>query len=67
MFQDLDWSQLIPKIKKRNVQTKSVKHKPKKDFTPFPPAQLPQKVDAQMESGEIAFKNARKKPKKGQE
>ena len=49
-----DWSRFLPMFKKRNVARKKPKKikKEKKVYTPFPPAQLPRKVDLEIESGE---------------
>lgn len=49
-----DWSRFLPQFKKKSI---SSRRKPKiinekKPYTPFPPAQLPSKVDMQIESGE---------------
>lgn len=54
------WDRFLPQFKKRNVQRKKPakvdegeKKKTKKPaYTPFPPAQLPSKIDLQIESGE---------------
>ncbi|ORY76970.1 hypothetical protein BCR37DRAFT_155911 [Protomyces lactucae-debilis] len=47
------WDRFLPQFKKRNVQRKQPKKvSKKKDYTPFPPAQLPSKIDLQIESGE---------------
>lgn len=49
-----DWSRFLPQFKKRNVARKKPKKiGEKKVKTPFPPAQLPRKVDLQIESGEF--------------
>merc|ERR1711865_306490 len=42
-----DWERFLPKFSK-----KPVKKKASKPYTPFPPAQLPRKVDLQLETGE---------------
>lgn len=49
-----DWSRFLPMFKKRNVARKKPKktRKEKKIYTPFPPAQLPRKIDLEIESGE---------------
>lgn len=40
-----NWERFLPKFKKKNVQRKKPKEiKPKKAYTPFPPAQQPSKV-----------------------
>ena len=52
-----DWERFIPKFKKKNVQRKKPVHiREKKEYTPFPPAQLPRKEDIEMETGEYWIK-----------
>ncbi|KAJ3312210.1 Ribosomal RNA assembly protein mis3 [Boothiomyces sp. JEL0838] len=46
------WDRFLPQFKKKNVKTKKKPVKEKKEYTPFPPAQTPRKVDLQIESGE---------------
>ena len=47
------WDRFLPQFKKRNVQRKKPqKIREAKTYTPFPPAQLPSKIDLQIESGE---------------
>lgn len=48
-----DWSRFLPQFKKRNVARKKPKTIKNKVRTAFPPAQLPRKVDLQIESGEF--------------
>ncbi|SCU96324.1 LADA_0H00298g1_1 [Lachancea dasiensis] len=62
-----DWSRFLPMFKKRNVarkKPKSIKSKENKVYTPFPPAQLPRKVDLQIESGEYFLSKKEKEAKK---
>ncbi|SCV02804.1 LANO_0G00342g1_1 [Lachancea nothofagi CBS 11611] len=62
-----DWSRFLPMFKKRNVarkKPKSIKHKENKVYTPFPPVQLPRKVDLQIESGEYFLSKKEKEAKK---
>ena len=60
-----DWSRFLPKFRKRrqrpesegDATTRALKKKrklskPKREYTPFPPAQTPSKLDLQLESGE---------------
>lgn len=65
-----DWSRFLPMFKKRNVarkKPKKAKAKEKKVYTPFPPAQLPRKVDLEIESGEYFLSKKEKEVKKLQE
>ncbi|SCU98716.1 LAME_0G00276g1_1 [Lachancea meyersii CBS 8951] len=62
-----DWSRFLPMFKKRNVarkKPKNIKVKETKVYTPFPPAQLPRKVDLQIESGEYFLSKKEKEAKK---
>lgn len=65
-----DWSRFLPKFKKMNVARKKKSKentKEKKVYTPFPPAQLPRKIDLQIESGEYFLGKKEKKMKELQE
>lgn len=64
-----DWSRFLPMFKKRNVARKKPKkvRKEKKVYTPFPPAQLPRKVDLEIESGEYFLSKKEKEVKKLEE
>ncbi|KDP27372.1 hypothetical protein JCGZ_20196 [Jatropha curcas] len=62
-----NWDRFLPKFKKKNVQTKKVKSKKRKEYTPFPPPQQPSKVDLQLESGQYFLSNEKKQAKKWQE
>lgn len=56
-----DWSRFLPKFKKKNPPKKKKKVKEeKKEYTPFPPAQTPRKVDLMMESGEYFLSEEQK-------
>jgi ribosomal RNA assembly protein len=60
-----DWSRFLPTFKKKNVQTKKPKGATaKKAYTPFPPTQLPSKVDKQLDSGEYFLTEMQRKAKK---
>lgn len=59
-----NWERFLPKFKKKNVK----RHKPKKirekkEYTPFPPAQQPSKVDLMIESGEYFLSQEQKQAK----
>lgn len=64
-----DWSRFLPMFKKRNVARKKPKkiRKEKKVYTPFPPAQLPRKVDLEIESGEYFLSKREKEIKTREE
>lgn len=54
------WDRFLPHFKKRSVRApkknkglEADKKAKKKEYTPFPPAQTPRKVDLQIESGEF--------------
>ena len=52
----------MPKFKKQNTANKKKKQPiKKKEYTPFPPAQTPSKVDLAIESGEYFLKESEKK------
>ena len=67
-----DWSRFLPTFKKKNVQRKKPKldekqkekMQKKKAYTPFPPAQLPSKIDKQLDSGEYFLSERQRKAKK---
>jgi ribosomal RNA assembly protein len=56
-----NWDRFLPKFKKKNVKRRKTLQaskeaagegkKKKKEYTPFPPAQQPSKIDLQLESG----------------
>jgi ribosomal RNA assembly protein len=49
-----DWNRFLPQFTKKNVPRKKPKKvsAKKKSYTPFPPPQLPSKIDLQLDSGE---------------
>lgn len=60
-----DWSRFLPQFKKRNVaRRKPLKVRQKKEYTPFPPAPQPRKVDLEIESGEYFLSKKEKEHKK---
>lgn len=58
------WDRFLPQFKKRNVKKKKVVKKQEKEYEPFPPAQLPRKIDMMLESGEYFAQEGKKKKKK---
>uniref|UniRef100_A0A6B2L8E2 KRR1 small subunit processome component n=1 Tax=Arcella intermedia TaxID=1963864 RepID=A0A6B2L8E2_9EUKA len=56
-----NWERFLPKFKKKNVATKKPKVvKEKKKYSPFPPEQLPRKIDKEIETGEYFLKQSEK-------
>ncbi|PPD71675.1 hypothetical protein GOBAR_DD31425 [Gossypium barbadense] len=66
-LKDENWDRFLPTFKKKNVQTKKVKSKEKKPYTPFPPPQQPSKIDQELESGEYFLSEKKKLAKKWEE
>ena len=42
------WDRFLPKYTSKNVKKQKTEKKEKKEYTPFPPAQMPSKVDLQL-------------------
>ncbi|TYZ66524.1 hypothetical protein PybrP1_010188 [[Pythium] brassicae (nom. inval.)] len=62
-----NWERFLPTFKKKNVQTKKPKHVgAKREYTPFPPAPAPSKVDQEIASGEYFMKEHERKALKKQ-
>merc|ERR1712107_82986 len=65
-----DWSRFLPKFQKKNVPRKKTKQQTsenkqkKKEYTPFPPAQTPRKVDLQLETGEYFASEQQRKERR---
>mmetsp|Transcript_29116 Transcript_29116/g.71032 ORF Transcript_29116/g.71032 Transcript_29116/m.71032 type:complete len:349 (+) Transcript_29116:83-1129(+) len=57
----VNWSKFLPSFKKKNVKRKKKKIKQKKEYTPFPPEQMPRKVDKELESGEYFLSEEQKR------
>lgn len=56
-----DWARFLPTFKKKNVQTKKPKRiRQKGEYTPFPPAPTPSKIDKQLDSGEYFMSDEHK-------
>lgn len=62
-LKEQNWDRFIPKYTKTNIKKKRVVVKPKKEYTPFPPPQMPRKIDLEMETGEYWSKNLKSTPK----
>ena len=61
------WDRFLPKFKKKNVKRKKPEYvKEKKARSVFPPAQMPSKIDLQIESGEYFLSQEAKQMKKAQ-
>lgn len=60
-----NWARFLPTFKKSNVQRfQPKKIRSKREYTPFPPAPVPSKVDQEIESGEYFMKERERKNKK---
>ena len=57
------WDRFLPQFKKRNVKRKKTIKKEEKEYEPFPPSQLPRKIDLMLESGEYFAQDNKKKKK----
>jgi ribosomal RNA assembly protein len=56
------WERFLPSFKSRNVQRRKPRVvRERKVYTPFPPPQLPSKVDLQLESGEYFMSQEQKR------
>jgi ribosomal RNA assembly protein len=66
-LKDENWDRFLPKFEKsKMVKSKEKVEKPKekKPYTPFPPSQLPRKVDMMIESGEYFMSEKEKRERK---
>ena len=61
-----DWTRFLPTFKKKNTSKRLKPHvvNEKKNYTPFPPAQTPSKVDLQLESGEYFLNEKQREQQK---
>lgn len=67
-LKDQNWDRFLPQFKKKNVKRKKPHViREKKEYTPFPPAPTPRKVDAELESGEYFLSKEQKQAKKQSE
>ncbi|XP_053202429.1 KRR1 small subunit processome component homolog [Panonychus citri] len=57
-----NWERFLPKFKSKNLskRKKPLKVRTKKEYTPFPPAQLESKIDQQLASGEYFMRDDHK-------
>jgi ribosomal RNA assembly protein len=55
------WDRFLPNFKKSSSQRPKKKSKKVKEYTPFPPAPMPRKVDEQLESGEYFLSETQKR------
>merc|ERR1712129_376980 len=64
-LKESNWERFLPQFKKRNIQRKKLKRKPKsKDV--FPPQQTPRKEDIMMETGEYFLNEQERQERKRQ-
>nr|XP_032834061.1 KRR1 small subunit processome component homolog isoform X1 [Petromyzon marinus] len=63
------WERFLPKFKHKNLSKRRTPHKlrDKKEYTPFPPAQIESKVDRELASGEYFLQDAQRHRKKLEE
>lgn len=62
------WDRFLPQFKKRVVKRKKkIAKKKKEEYNPFPPEQLPRKIDKELESGEYWEKKDQKDKKNNKE
>jgi len=54
------WDRFLPQFRKNNVKRVKKGVSTKKEYTPFPPAPTPRKVDEQLESGEYFLSDAQR-------
>lgn len=51
------WDRFLPQFSKRNPKRVKTVRKEKKEYNPFPPEQMPRKIDLELESGDYFMKN----------
>ncbi|KAG8577799.1 hypothetical protein GDO81_010298 [Engystomops pustulosus] len=61
-----NWDRFLPKFRQKNLSKRKepMKKRIKKEYTPFPPPQLPSKMDKEIESGEYFLKESQRRKKK---
>jgi ribosomal RNA assembly protein len=62
-----NWNRFLPTFKKSSSKQKKAKIVKKKEYTPFPPAQVPSKIDLAIESGEYFLSKTQKDANKLQQ
>jgi len=68
MLKNDSWERFLPKFKAKNISKRKQPKKIRKrsEYTPFPPAQPPSKIDDQLASGEYFLLEKQRKVKKNQ-
>ncbi len=69
-LQNENWERFLPHFKKQSQKRKAkakAKKEEKKEYTPFPPEQLPRKIDIMMETGEYFLSQGQKEEMKRSE
>eukprot|EP00002_Diphylleia_rotans_P016299 TRINITY_DN3172_c0_g1_i2.p1 TRINITY_DN3172_c0_g1~~TRINITY_DN3172_c0_g1_i2.p1 ORF type:complete len:196 (+),score=68.21 TRINITY_DN3172_c0_g1_i2:636-1223(+) len=72
-LKDENWDRFLPHFKKKTQKAKKTaeenqkEKRKKKEYTPFPPAQTPRKIDIEMESGVYFLSEKEKSAKKVEE
>eukprot|EP01134_Creolimax_fragrantissima_P001135 CFRG1135T1 len=62
------WDRFLPSFKKKSMpKRKAPTSKKRKEYTPFPPAQQPSKIDLQLESGEYFMREEQREMEKLEE
>lgn len=61
------WDRFLPHFKKQNMKKKKPVKKSKKEKTLFPPAQMPRKIDLELESGQYFLDPKEKEMRKTEE
>ncbi|CAH8580321.1 unnamed protein product [Dicrocoelium dendriticum] len=61
--QNISWDRFLPKLKKKVLSRRRKPHKirKKKEYTPFPPAPTPSKIDIELEKGTYFLAEAERK------
>jgi len=54
------WDRFLPKFKAKRQKKRKLAREKKKEYTPFPPAPTPRKIDIELETGEYFLKKEQK-------